>query len=131
MILFVPLLYIANVYAPGVIQAAALMTMLGFTGLTFVAFYTRKDFSFLRAGLLYGGVVALCLIVAAVVFGFELGMWFSVAMIAIAGASILYDTSEVLHRYPEDRYVGAALALFASVALLFWYVLRLLMQSRD
>jgi FtsH-binding integral membrane protein len=47
-----------------------------------------------------------------------------------AGAAILYDTSNVLLRFPEDRYVAAALELFASVALMFWYVLRLFM-SRD
>jgi hypothetical protein len=52
-------------------------------------------------------------------------------MIGFAGAAILYDTSNVLHHYPEDRYVGAALQLFASVALMFWYVLRLFMGSRD
>ena len=43
---------------------------------------------------------------------------------------ILYDTSNVLHHYPEDRYVAGALQLFASVALMFWYVLRIFM-SRD
>ena len=53
------------------------------------------------------------------------------AMVALAGGAILYDTSNVLHHYPEDRYVGAALQLFASVALMFWYVLRLFMSSRD
>jgi FtsH-binding integral membrane protein len=52
-------------------------------------------------------------------------------MIALAGASILYDTSKVLHEYPQDRYVGASLQLFASVALLFWYVLRLFLGRRN
>jgi len=40
-------------------------------------------------------------------------------------------TSPVLHHFPEDRYVGAALQLFASVALMFWSVLRLFMSSDD
>ena len=57
-------------------------------------------------------------------------MRFSLAMVAFAGAAILYDTSNVLHHYPEDRYVAASLQLFASVALLFWYILRIFM-SRD
>jgi FtsH-binding integral membrane protein len=69
-------------------------------------------------------------IVAGVIFGFQLGTWFSVAMVGLAGASILYDTSNVIHRFPQDRYVAAALQLFASVALMFWYVLRLFL-SRD
>ena len=48
----------------------------------------------------------------------------------LAGGAILYDTSNVLHHYPQDRYVAAALQLFASVALLMWYVLRLVMSRR-
>jgi FtsH-binding integral membrane protein len=129
-IIFVPLLYIADATAPGVIQSAAIVSLLGFAGLTAIVFVSRKDFSFMRGMLMFGGVLALVAIVSAVLFGFALGTWFSVAMVGFAGASILYDTSNVLHHYPEDRYVAAALSLFASVALLFWYVLQLFM-SRD
>ena len=106
------------------------MTILGFAGLTAVVFITRKDFSFLGGMLRWGFIVALVLIVASVLFGFDLGTFFSVGMIALAGGAILYDTSNVLNHFPEDRYVGAALELFASVALLFWYVLSLFI-SRD
>lgn len=129
-IIFVPLLFIAQAIAPGVIQSAALITLAGFTGLTVVVFATRKDFSFLGSVLRWAFVGALLLILGGTLFGFELGTFFSVGMIALAGGAILYDTSNVMHHYPEDRYVAAALELFASVALLFWYVLRLLM-SRD
>ena len=97
-------------------------------GLTAVALITRKDFSFLRGILVWGGILAIVAIVAAVLFGFELGTWFSVAMIGFAGAAVLYDTSNILHHYPEDRYVAASLQLFASIALMFWYVLRLFMS---
>jgi FtsH-binding integral membrane protein len=130
-IIFVPMLWLANEYAPGAIQSAAVVTLVGFAGLTAVAFVTRKDFSFLRGMLMWGGVVAMLAIVGGILFGFELGTWFSVAMIGFAGGAILYDTSNVLHHFPEDRYVGAALQLFASVALLFWYVLRLFMGRND
>lgn len=129
-IIFVPLLYVADKFAPGAIGSAALVTFLGFVGLSLVAFFTRKDFSFLRGILLWGGIVALVLIAAGVIFGFVLGTFFSVAMVGLAGAAILYDTSNILYHYPEDRYVGAALELFASVALMFWYVLRLFLGSR-
>ena len=114
-IIFVPLLFIAQLYAPGVIQSAAVVTLLGFAGLTAVAFWTRKDFSFLGGVLRWGMIVALVLIVAGAIFGFQLGTFFSVAMIAFAGAAVLYDTSNVLHHYPVDRHVAASLALFASV----------------
>jgi len=130
-LIFVPLLALAFQYAPGAINSAAIVSIGGFIGLTFVAFYTRKDFSFLRGVLMWAGLCALIAIVAAVNFGFALGTWLSVAMPAFAGAAILYDTSNVLHHYPEDRYVGASLQLFASVALLFWYVLRLFLAARD
>ena len=130
-IIFVPLLYIANTTAPGTIQSAALVTMMGFVGLTAVAFSTRKDFSFLGGTLRWIGVMALVLIVASVIFGFELGTWFSIGMVTFAGVAVLYDTSNVLHHFPEDRYVGAAMQLFASVALMFWYVLRIFLGSRD
>ena len=129
-IIFVPLLYLANSYAPGMIASAAVITLLGFAGLTGLVFATRKDFSFLRGVLMWGGIIAMVLIVGGVIFGFQLGTFFSVAMIALAGGAILYDTSNVLHHYPQDRYVAASLELFASVALMFWYVLRLLMSRR-
>ena len=84
----------------------------------------------MRGILMWGGIVALVLVVAGSIFGFNLGTFFSVAMVALAGGAILYDTSNVLHHYPEDRYVAAALELFASVALMLWYVLRLFTSRR-
>ncbi|MBD3667443.1 MAG: Bax inhibitor-1 family protein [Kangiella sp.] len=130
-IIFAPLLLIAAQMADGLIKSAATVTLLGFAVLTAIVFYTRKDFSFLRGILMWMFGLAIVAIVSAFIFGFQLGTWFSVAMIGFAGAAILYDTSNVLHHYPEDRYVGAALQLFASVAMMFWYVLRLFMASND
>ncbi|MGA2342639.1 MAG: Bax inhibitor-1 family protein [Steroidobacteraceae bacterium] len=130
-IIFVPLLYLANLKAPGTIDSATLVTLLGAGGLMVVAHRTRKDFSFLRAILMWGGILALIAIIGGVVFGFQLGTWFSVLMIGFAGAAVLYDTSNIIHYYPEDRYVSAAMQLFASIALMFWYVLRLLMGNRN
>jgi len=129
-IIFLPLLYIAVLTEPAIIESAAGVTLLGTGGLTAVAFITRKDFSFLRGILVWAGILALVGIAGSVLFGFHLGTWFSVAMIGFAGAAILYDTSNIMHHYPEDRHVAAALELFASIALMFWYVLQLFM-SRD
>lgn len=129
-LLFVPMLAYADVRAPGTIATAAYVSFAGFAGLTFVAFLTRIDFSFLRGMLLWVGICAVIAIAAALIFGFQLGTWFSVAMIAFAGAAVLYDTSRVMNDYPTDRYVAASLELFGSVALMFWYVLRLLSSRR-
>jgi FtsH-binding integral membrane protein len=130
-LIFVPLLYIADAKAPGTIDSATLVTFLGAGGLMFVAHRTRKDFSFLRAILMWGGVLALIAIIGGAIFGFQLGTWFSVLMIGFAGAAVLHDTSNIIHNYPEDRYVSAAMQLFASIALMFWYVLRLMMGNRS
>jgi hypothetical protein len=130
-IIFTPLLFIAsNTAGQGVIRSAALLTLLGFSGLTLIVFQTRRDFSFMGGMLRWAGIVALLGIVGSVIFGWELGTWFSLGMVALAGAAILYDTSNIIRYWPNDRYVGAALELFASVALMFWYILRLFMSRR-
>jgi FtsH-binding integral membrane protein len=127
-LIFAPMLALANAVAPGAIGSAAVVTLALVGGLTFTAFTSKSDFSFLGGILKIGGFVALGLIAAAIIFGFSLGVWFSGAMILFAGGAVLYDTGRIIHHYPTDRPAGAALHLFAAVALLFWYVLRLLMQ---
>jgi FtsH-binding integral membrane protein len=132
-LIFAPFLYLVfNETDNGgtTVGAAVAITALGFAGLSIVAFTTRKDLSFLRPMLMWGGIAALVLVFAAVVFGLSLGIWFSVAMIALAGGSILYQTQAIMARYPSNAHVGAAVQLFAAVMLLFWYVLRLLMALR-
>jgi FtsH-binding integral membrane protein len=132
-VIFAPFLhYFFDVQPDGTtsVMAAALITVVGFAGLTGVALVTRRDLSFLRPLVLWGFVCSLVLILAAILFGLELGIWFSVVMIALAGASILYQTQTIMRRYPEEAYVGASVQLFASVMLLFWYVLRLVGQVR-
>ena len=130
-IIILPLVFgAANFSDPTVIPAAALITGTLFAGLTLVAFTTRTDFSFLRGVLLIGGLVAIGLIVASILFGFQLGVIFAVAMVGLAAASILYYTSQILRYYRTDQYVAASVTLFASVALLFYYVLWILMELR-
>ena len=130
-VIFAPLLYIAmNFSSPDVIPIATILTLLLFGGLTFVALTTRKDFSFLGGILKMGFFLAIGLIVCATIFGFNLGLIFSFAMVAFAAGAILYDTSNVLHKYDTTQHVAAALSLFASLALMFWYVLRIVMSMR-
>jgi len=138
-VLFIPLIAYAIVAAQGadggepdasILPRAVLVTATLFGGLTGVVFLTRKDFSFLRGILMFGGFAALGLVVASVLFGFSLGMAFSYAMVALACGYILYDTSNVMQRYRTDQHVAASLALFASVMLLFWYVLRIFLDRR-
>jgi len=129
--IFLPLIYMAMTFAPDVLPNAAMITGALVAGLTLVVFTTRKDFSFLRPALTIGGVIAFGIIIASIAFGMQLGMFFSAAMIIFAAAAILYTTSNILHEYHEDQHVAASLALFASVALMFWYVIQFLMSFGD
>lgn len=132
-LIFLPMIYIAMAGSGSgnVILQAAILTLCMFGGLTFIAFTTKRDFSFMRSILVMGGFISLGLIVLGAIFGFELGLWFSLAMVLLASGSILYQTQQIKNVYQTDQYVGAALQLFASVMLLFWYILRILMRSRD
>ena len=103
-----------------------------FTALTVFVFVSGIHFGFLRGVLLIGGIAAMGAIGVSLIAGWSLGIWFTALMIAFASGAVLYQTSMVLHDYREGQHVAAALGLFASVALLFWYVLRLVMAfSRD
>ena len=130
-IIFVPLLFMAaNFSSADVIPKAGIVTLGLFLGITSVVFLTRKDFSFLGPILAIGGFVALGFIVASILFGFSLGSLFAFVMVAFAGTAILYETSNVLHRYHTTQHVAASLTLFAAIALLFWYILSIF-SSRD
>jgi FtsH-binding integral membrane protein len=130
-VIFVPLLSVALLYGQEkAIMNAGIVTFVMFAALTGVVFITRKDFSFLRGALMIGAIGSMVVIVAALIFNFNLGVIFSGAMIVLACGFILFNTSNVLHHYRTDQHVSAALALFADVALLFWYVLRIFLSRR-
>ncbi|MEM8545956.1 MAG: Bax inhibitor-1 family protein [Cyanobacteria bacterium P01_H01_bin.119] len=130
-LIFAPLLYLAAVFSDAtVIPTAAIITLAMFAGLTAIVFTTGKDFTFLGGALKIGGMVAIGLIIASVIFGFNLGVFFAFAMVAFASTAILYKTSRVMLHYSTTQYVAASLELFAAVMLLFWYVLRIVLASR-
>lgn len=124
-------------FGVSIIYEAAAITAVTFGGLTAVVLLTKKDFSFLGFGLMVMSWLAFGVVLVAILgaatgwFSLGLGMWFSAAMIALAAGYILYNTSNVLHHYGTDEHVGAAIELLADVVLLFYYVLRLLMQMRS
>lgn len=131
-VIFVPLIWISTYYSgdASVLVKAGITTLGLFLGITATVFLTRSDFSFLGPILAIGGFAALGFIVASALFGFSLGSVFAFVMVAFAGTAILYETSNVLHRFNPNQHVAASLALFASVALLFWYILSIF-SSRD
>jgi len=129
-IIFMPLIYMALARDPSgtLLQNAAVVTGALVAGLTFTAFSTKINFSFMGRFLMIGGFVAMGMIVASMLFGFSLGLWFSGAMIIFAAGSVLYSTSNIIHEYHTEQHVAAALSLFSSVGLLFWYILQFMMS---
>ncbi len=123
-LIMAPAIIVAESMQPGVVDNAIGITVLGSVGLIATAMITRKDFSFLRGIVVWGMMLAFVAILASMFLGFELTQWFSLAMIGLMGAAILYKTSDIMRNYPTDKYVAASLELFASIALLFLYVLR-------
>lgn len=129
-IVFSPMILMALNFAPNpnALPSAALLTLMLAGGLTFTAFSTKKDFSFLRPAITIGSFVAIGMIIASMIFGFSLGLFFAAAMILLAAASMLYQTSEVIHNYHTDQHVAASLGLFSSVGLMFYYMLMFIMS---
>lgn len=138
--IFIPMILLARDPAllgldfPGIgvegIMTAGGVTLAMFAGLTAYVFVTKKDFSFMRGTLSILSVGVLGLIVASAIFGFQLGIAFSIGMVVLACGYILFYTSNVLRHYRVNQHVAAALALFSAVALLFWYILQIFMSRR-
>jgi FtsH-binding integral membrane protein len=139
-VILCPLLWIANHFTLSIggtgyssIAVAAVATLAVFGVLTATVFLTRKDFSFLGPILGISGL----LIFGAILLGafglLNLGTGFCMLLVVFAAGAILYDTSNVLHHYRTDQHVAASLALFASVGLLFWYILQIVisLSGRD
>ncbi|NNE97155.1 MAG: permease [Acidimicrobiales bacterium] len=130
-VLFAPILTIAyGIGAGSVVWQAAIVTALGFAALTTIGITTSRDLSFMRPALMFTGVMAFVAIGAAILFGFQLGTWFSLAMILFMGLVILYQSQNIVRNYPVTAHVAGAAALFGSVMTMFFYVVRLFL-SRD
>jgi FtsH-binding integral membrane protein len=129
-IIFLPLLLVANAIAPDAIIQAGVLTASLSGGITAYVFLSGKSFSYLGSFLTMASFIALGVIVCSMLFGFQLGLWFSIAMVVFASVAVLYQTGAVIHQYRNDQYVSAALGLFASIALMFWYILQILMANR-
>jgi uncharacterized protein len=138
-VILCPLLWIANHYAMrfgnesyNAITVAAIATFVVFGLLTAIVFVSKSDFSFLGPILGITSFVILAIIALGAFGLLNLGTIFCVAVAVFACGAILYDTSNVLHKYRTEQYVAASLALFASVGILFWYILQIVisMSSR-
>lgn len=114
------------------IQAMTLTT-LTFAGLSGYVAVTKKDFSFL-SGILVTGLIVLIVggLLNMLFFrSFDMAYLSSIFGVFLFSGFILYDTSNILRKYPTDEYISATLALYLDVLNLFQYLLFLLGGSRD
>lgn len=128
-----PLMYLYALHVPGAIPQAAVMTIIIFGTLTGYAFVSRRDFSFLRGmlcvalvGLILGGIVNVFFFHSSMV-----GYVFAWISLVVFSGYVLYDTSNIIHRYDERDYCPAAMALFLDFINIFLALLQILGNNRD
>ncbi len=110
---------------PGIVAQAFGVTAAAFVGLSIYTIVTRRDFSFLRSFLVMGFWIILGIIVCS--FFFDLSPFaaaISAAMVLIAGALMLYQTSALVLG-GETNYIIATNNLFVSIYLMFMNLLAL------
>jgi len=130
-LIFVPLMHVAMQFGPDIPIQAGLITATVFAGLTAFVFMTKVDLSSWGSYLGMAGLALFVVAILGIIFGFSLGLFFSGAMVVLLCGYILYDTSNVLHRFATNQHVAASLALFSSVATLLWFVTRILISMRN
>jgi len=134
-IIVLPLLFIASMQPNGgdIIGQAGILTFCIFGGLTGAVFFTKRDYSYLAPTLSIGGWLVLGFIVAAFIFPMSsmIMLIFCFFVVALLAGTIIYQTSNVIHHYRPDQHVAAALALFSSIATLFYYILYIIMLLND
>ncbi len=117
---------------PGVIAQTFIMTVGIFGGLTLYVFTTKKDFSFM-GGFLFVGLIGLIVGGVANMFFASSAMHFAISScgVLLFSGFILYDTSNIVLRYPSNEYVAGALSLYLDFLNLFIYLLSFLSGSDD
>jgi modulator of FtsH protease len=127
-----PLLYIISRTNPASIFQAGVLTVGIFGGLTAYVFISNKDFSFLR-GMVTTGLIVIILagllnifLVGSSAFSFAI----AAATLLLFAGFVLYDTSNIIRRYPTNEYVAGALSLYLDAFNIFLALLRILNSGR-
>ncbi|HEX8354403.1 MAG TPA: Bax inhibitor-1/YccA family protein [Pyrinomonadaceae bacterium] len=126
-----PLIALILQINPGSILAAGLLTVGIFGGLTAYVFVSKKDFSFMRGMLMTGLIVVVLAGVANIFIGSgALGFAGAAAALLLFSGFVLYDTSNIIRRYPVNEYVAGALDLYLDAFNIFLALLRILNAGR-
>lgn len=112
---------------------AAFLTAIAFGGLTAYAFFTKKDFSFLRGFLTVGIILLIAggLLNAFFFKSFNLQYLMAWGGAFLFSGFILYDTSNIINHYKTDEYIAGALSLYLDILNLFVSLLFILGGRRS
>jgi len=126
-----PLIAIISQVNPGSILAAGVLTVGIFGGLTAYVFISKRDFSFLRGMVMVGLIVVILAGVVNIFLGSgALGFAVAAATLLLFSGFVLYDTSNIIRRYPTNEYVAGALSLYLDAFNIFLALLRILNSGR-
>ncbi|MDP7061654.1 MAG: Bax inhibitor-1 family protein [Planctomycetota bacterium] len=115
----------------GIVTQAFVLTLAVFGGLSTYALTTKRDFLWLRGALWMGffGLMAIVLLSFFGIGGNIVSGWgFSVAFVLLMGGFVLYDTQNIMKRYPENMAAAAAATLLIDFIIMFKHILMLLMR---
>jgi uncharacterized protein len=130
-IIFSPLFYLVKNIDINILYIAIAITASLFLALTTIVMRTKVNLSFIGTFLTIAGIGVVIAVLASIIFGFALGIWFTAITIILACGYILYDTSNIIHKYQEGQEIAAAGALLGSVLYLLYQVIQFILQSRD
>ena len=127
-----PFLYIISRQNPVSIFQAGALTVGIFGGLTVYVFVSNRDFSFMRGMLVVGLVVVILggLLNFFMVGSSAIGFGLAVGALILFSGFVLYDTSNIIRRYPTNEYISGALSLYLDAFNMFLALLRILNAGR-
>lgn len=115
----------------GIVTQAFALTCAVFGGLSFYALTTKRDFLWMR-GALYMGFAALMVLIVLSLFGIGSGIvggtGFAFAFVLLMGGFVLYDTQNIMKRYPPNMAAAAAATLLIDFIIMFKYILMIFMR---
>lgn len=116
-------------YGPGLIIKALLATGLMFTGTAIAGWTTKRELSGISGTLFMVliGMIITSIIGIFVPWGSTFEMIFSGLGVILFSIYTMYDFQR-LKRFPEDRYIDAAIHLYLDIFNLFIFILRLILS---